>query len=301
MAEMNLETYSDVSKELSNNPDDCHISSELNSEMRSMLNDILSDVSSSENSHSNDDINIDSEPSKSEVSDLVQAQFEPRSTYFQDGHSFETDNNGVIYKKDGELIPGTEYEINGGKYKVDTHGNQEVIQEGFISSYKERLDYVPRENSTNVRGQWSGERGESLFVPNSEYKEGQGAAQKLEEYQLDGIEYHDAVPDFSKCAEDSVEIDMTANRYNGNGNFEKASTACAEKWNSEGYQGKTNWTPRDVDNYRAEHNMTWHECPDRKTCQMVPREIHDFFTHTGGVFECKKNIARDTVGGGFDD
>ena len=177
----------------------------------------------------------------------------------------------------------------------------EILGQPFLLRLCHKSRYVPRENITNSRGQWSGERGESLFKPNTECKEGQEAAQKLKEYQLDGIEYHDAVPDFSNCAEESVEIDMTVNRYNNHGNFEKASTACANKWNSEGYQGKTDWTPRDVDNYRAEHNMTWHECPDRKTCQMVPREIHDFFTHTGGVFECKKNIARDTVGGGFDD
>ena len=111
MAEINLETYSDVSKELSSNPDDCHISSELNSDIHSMLNDILSDVSYPETNNSSETISVEEDSLNNEAEDTTQTQFEPRSTYFHDGHSYETDNNGLIYKKDGELRILMEFSI----------------------------------------------------------------------------------------------------------------------------------------------------------------------------------------------
>ena len=101
-----------------------------------------------------------------------------------------------------------------------------------------------------------------------------------------------------------LEIDMTENRLSNIsegivGNFEKADTECAKKWNAEGKDGKTDWTARDVADYRRDHNMTWHECADRKTCQMISRDIHDYFGHSGGVCECKKVLGQ-SFGGGFD-
>ncbi len=235
------------------------------------------------------------------IPEATETQLDARSTYFKDGHSYETDDRGQIYKKDGDLIPGVEYTSNGGKYRVDAGGNVETLEEGYQSSYKERYDQTPVEGD---RGSWTGDRAESCFKPNIEIEKGPKAAEKLSEYGLDGIEYQDAVPNFDACAEESVEIDMTENRYSNAsegivGNFEKADTECAKKWNAEGKDGRSDWTARDVADYRRDHNMTWHECTDRKTCQMISRDIHDYFGHSGGVCECKK-IAGKSVGGGFD-
>ena len=93
-----------------------------------------------------------------------------------------------------------------------------------------------------------------------------------------------------------LERDDLASFY---GNFEKADTKCAAKWNDEGFLGKHDWTAREVTRYRSEYNYTWHECADRKTCQMISRDIHDYFGHSGGVWECKKASAKK-AGGGFD-
>ena len=64
---------------------------------------------------------------------------------------------------------------------------------------------------------------------------------------------------------------------------------AAEQWNAEARDGKTDWTARDVANWRRENHYSWHECNDRKTCQLVPTKVNDYFGHLGGVGEC--NIA----------
>ena len=47
---------------------------------------------------------------------------EPNSKYEIDGDVYETDDNGDIYKKNGELMPNTTYEKNGVTYTTDDKG-----------------------------------------------------------------------------------------------------------------------------------------------------------------------------------
>lgn len=272
--------------------EECRISVGVIEDMRSIIEEITKEAS--------DDVTNSELVVGNEITNIEKGapplKLEAHETYFKDGHSFETDDRGSIYKKDGELIPGIEYTDNGWKYRVDESGNVEVIEEGYQTSYKERMDRTPTEGE---RGYWEGKRGESKYIPSTETENGAKAASKLAEYGMDGIEYQDAIPDFSECAEESVEIDMTDKRYGPEGNFAKADAKCAEKWNAERKDGKTDWTPQDVADYRSANRMTWHECPDRKTCQMVSLDIHEYFGHTGGVLECKKAIIED-IGGVFD-
>lgn len=283
----------EAAQEVAVSVEECKISISVIEDMRNLISEIGEGVSESEELSNLETVDG--------VSEAAETKLDARSTYFKDGHSYETDDRGQIYKKDGELIPGVEYTSNGGKYRVDAGGNVETLEEGYQSSYKERYDQTPVEGE---RGSWTGDRAESCYKPNIENEKGAKVAEKLSEYGLDGIKYEDAVPNFDECAEETVEIDMTENRYSNVsegivGNFEKADTECAKKWNAEGKDGKTDWTARDVADYRREHNMTWHECADRKTCQMISRDIHDYFGHSGGVCECKK-IAGQSFGGGFD-
>lgn len=282
----------EAAQEVAVSVEECKISISVIEDMRNLISEIGERASESEVS---DMGTVDG------GSEAAETRLDARSTYFKDGHSYETDDRGQIYKKDGELIQGVEYTSNGGKFRVDAGGNVETLEEGYKSSYKERYDQTPVEGE---RGSWTGDRAESCYKPNTETEKGAKVAEKLSEYGLDGIEYEDAVPNFDNCAEESVEIDMTENRYSNVsegivGNFEKADTECAKKWNAEGKDGKTDWTARDVADYRRDHNMTWHECADRKTCQMVSRDIHDYFGHSGGVCECKKVLGQ-SFGGGFD-
>lgn len=283
----------EAAQEVAVSVEECKISISVVEDMRNLISEIGEGISESEGLSDMGTVDGSSE--------AAETQLDARSTYFKDGHSYETDDRGQIFKKDGELIPGVEYTSNGGKYRVDAGGNVETLEEGYKSSYKERYDQTPVEGE---RGSWTGNRAESCYKPNAETEKGAKAAEKLSEYGLDGIEYEDAVPNFDNCAEESVEIDMTENRYSNVaegivGNFEKADTECAKKWNAEGKDGKTDWTARYVADYRRDHNMTWHECADRKTCQMISRDIHDYFGHSGGVCECKKVLGQ-SFGGGFD-
>lgn len=164
-------------------------------------------------------------------------------------------------------------------------------KETYQSSYEERIQQTPKEGTE--RGEWDGERGESKFTPTDEH-----VKEILAKYGLDGINYKDGIPDFSECAEATVEIDdMTENRSK---NFHKCDEKCAEQWNKEARDGRTDWTARDVEKWRKENGYTWHERNDMKTCDLVPKEVNDYFGHLGGVSECKKRDAGGN-GGEFDE
>lgn len=177
----------------------------------------------------------------------------------------------------------------------------------YYTSYEDRLKHTP--NETSELGDWEGERGESKFVPNPESEVGNAAKEKLSEYGIDGVEYESAEPDFSECCEAEVKIDnMTENRENyvdedGNyqlGNFAQADAKCADLWNTTGRDGKEDWTAADVRDWRRENKYSWHECCDTSTMQLVSRDIHGAFKHSGGVAECKARDGANT-GGEFDE
>lgn len=156
---------------------------------------------------------------------------------------------------------------------------------------KVRYDRTP--TLENKDGKWEGERGDSKFVPSEETGRGKDAKEKLAEYGMDGIEYKNAEPDFFRCAEATVQIDhMTEHCYD---NFPKADVKCAEEWNSEKRDGRTNWTREDVKKWREDHNYVWHERCDMKTMNLIPRPIHECCIHSGGRAECK---ARDAAQAG---
>lgn len=161
----------------------------------------------------------------------------------------------------------------------------------YYSTYEERLKQTPSEESE--RGDWTGKRGESEFIPND--KEVQDI---LCQYEKENVAYEDAIPDFSDVSESTVEIDnMTDNRPN---NFRQCDEKCAERWNIEGHNGKDDWTAREVSQWRKENGYSWHERNDMKTCDLVPTKVNDYFGHLGGVSECRKRDAGNT-GGEFDE
>ena len=146
----------------------------------------------------------------------------------------------------------------------------------IYSTYEERLAYCPKNG-----GDWTGKIGESKFKP-----ENIEAKKELSKSGKDGIEYKNGIPDFSPFAKDSVQIDkMTANRPD---NYKQAYEKFAEKWNEQGFEGKSDWDLRSVQQYKKEHNYDMHECSDMKTMQLVPHSIHMEAKHIGGRSECAK-------------
>jgi len=58
------------------------------------------------------------------------------------------------------------------------------------------------------------------------------------------------------------------------GNYKQADIELARRLNV---------SPQEVRQYRKDNGMTWHECRDGVTVQMVPTKLHDSVKHYGGV------------------
>ena len=168
-----------------------------------------------------------------------------------------------------------------------TERNLDPIHKDFLTTSTERLELADRS-----KGEWDGDVGNSMFHP-----EKQEALDALKNHKQDGIMYRDGEPDFSKISYATVEIDdMTSNRpYN----FKQANEACARQWNEQKRDKRTDWTARDVENWRIEHNCSWHERLDRKTMDLVQRDVHEECKHYGGVAECRRY--ENLNGGSFDE
>lgn len=185
----------------------------------------------------------------------------------------------------------------------DYSKEQEKEKDAPFSNYEDRLKHTP--NNTE-KGSWDGERGESKFSPN-DIPENKEVINGLKSKDIDGIEYKNACADFSPLAEETVEIpNMTNDRYGNGGNFEQAYTALADKFNANMKDGKTDWTARDAKDWAKNpsnhdgYTLTIHERNDLKTCDFVQSNIHEFFTHSGGVGEYNAKM-KQFNNGGFDE
>lgn len=81
---------------------------------------------------------------KYDSTEIANEKLEPNSKYEIDGDSCETDDNGNIYKKNGDLLPDTTYEVNGVKYTTD--------EQGRITSWEGKPKYAP-ENERDEEAQ----------------------------------------------------------------------------------------------------------------------------------------------------
>lgn len=173
----------------------------------------------------------------------------------------------------------------------DIKARVEKMFDPHFTRYEDRLAQTPAEGSSGAI--FKGARGESKAVPNMATDAGRAAAAELSARGQDGIDYRNADPDFSKVSEGTVKIDHMCDRRRGRGgNFEQADTRLAETFNKQQRDGKTNWTPREIEAWRKGNRFIWHERADMKTMDLVPEAIHKTFTHSGGVAECKARDAR---------
>lgn len=83
-------------------------------------------------------------------SELEKIKLKPTTTYEINGDTYETDDNGNIYKKNGELMPNTTYERNGYTYTTDENGR--------ITTWGGEAKYEPEnERDTNAQTESGGE------------------------------------------------------------------------------------------------------------------------------------------------
>lgn len=207
-----------------------------------------------------------------------------------------------------EIKPKTDMTVYDAKSYVDSLFQEtNDTSDGYYNSYETRNNQTPVDGN---RGQWEGERGESKYIPSDQTESGQAAKEKLAENNMNGIEYEYAEPDFSECAEATIEIDnMTEHRNDyydadGNytpGNFSQADEKCAVLWNDSQREGRSDWRAEDVRDWRRENHYSWHERCDTRTMDLVPYDIHSFFGHLGGCAECRVRDAANVDGGRFDE
>lgn len=167
---------------------------------------------------------------------------------------------------------GQQFIVNKNALRVSEKGVN--VTKGYdvipkYSTYEERLKRTPVN-----KGKWDNDRGESKFV-----SEKPDVKKYLEEAEVEGVEYRNAMPDFSPFTKGEVEIpNMTSNRRR---NFATADEELAKEWST----SEKKWTKEDVADWREDNNYTWHELNDVKTMQLVPSKINGTFTHFGGVGE----------------
>ena len=162
--------------------------------------------------------------------------------------------------------------------------------------------------------------GEIIGNRDSEYfeyiPENPDVIDNMNSYGRNSVEYKDGYPDFSPFTthetpwgkvDCNVEIPhMTDQRKNpsleygekraqgtshepGNelGNFSQADNEVVKILQKE----YPNLTADEFQKYRESNKLTWHECPDGKTMQLVPTDIHNACRHSGGVADMKYRMS----------
>lgn len=102
-------------------------------------------------------------------------------------------------------------------------------------------------NQTPVNeGHWIGERGKSTFASNKDE-----VRKILDDISLEGIDYENAIPDFSPVSKGEMKItDMGIDR---NANFRQADELLVRKLEK---------TRREIVKFRKENKLAWHELND---------------------------------------
>lgn len=199
--------------------------------------------------------------------------------------------------------------VSGGSISKGT-GNREAEvppafrQTDFASSYETRLNQTPALENSKVK--FDGIRGESKCIlkppPDRQLK------QILDEVGIEGIQYKNAVPDFSPTAKAQVEINYMLGgkgTYGGKArraNFVQSDQKLADQINgspelaSQFGMESGKISARDIKKYREKNKLTWHELNDVKTMQLVPTKINSEFGHLGGVGEINAGAFKS---GGF--
>ena len=195
---------------------------------------------------------------------------------------------------------------------------EEMEQNGEIEIHRVNPNLAEPERGKphlpSESGVFSGERGNSAFTPYD-----QKVVDHMREYGQDYVEYRNNEVDFSPFTKhDSpwglldceVEIGhMTDQRQNPSweygrrpagaghdpnydlGNFAQADNALLDRIR----ETNPNATMDDVSDFIESNHLTWHECADGKTMQLVPTDIHDASRHSGGVSEMKYRMAMGNV------
>ncbi len=155
-----------------------------------------------------------------------------------------------------------------------------------ISELKEKVsEEINKKWLPYSNGIWTGERGDSLWIPEDDYIPIKVNSDNLTwrelkiKYDFKGVFFVNDEPDFSEISKGTVKIEnFTDDR---NKNFIQADEKLAKD---------RNITPDEIKKWREQNNYTWHERSDCNTMDLVPNPVHLNVSHSGGISSYKNNL-----------
>ena len=152
-----------------------------------------------------------------------------------------------------------------------------------------------RKNIPQSDGCWSGEAGNSIWMPNRDcVPPNKGYSNMhlktwgriLDENHIESIRFIDGRADFSPITDIAITQDWELLIGNeglmnlcNTGNREQLHEAAFEQMRIlRGYSDI-----QEARAYKEKRNLVWHEEPDCHTLRLIPREVHDNIKHFGGI------------------
>jgi len=185
----------------------------------------------------------------------------------------EFDSGGDLGSDFGSEMSADDASDFGGDLASETVDLNDVPDE-YGSSLNDRISQTPVNN-----GEWSGERGNSTWTPETEDVAGQ-----LDSYGVDGIEYRDGFPDFSPVAEYEHQLPEDLYESSDTAQFNDCNDALSNHLESDPDFG-ANFDDDQLEAIRAGEKpsgYTWHHDTEPGNMQLVPTRIHQNCGHYGG-------------------
>lgn len=198
----------------------------------------------------------------------------------------------TIAKQAGKLASkntGRVVARNTGKVTINKPGRaglkSTLPRNGAIERYKN----IPKSN-----GHWLGTPGNSRWIPDANWiPKPQNNPLNMGRILADnkmskGVPFRHGEIKLHTASKGTVKINnFTLSRSN---NFAQADSKMAKIWTRQMKDGHA-WTKGDVARYRTKNALTWHECSDMKTMELIPRELHAI-PHSGGISALKDALAQ---------
>ena len=166
-------------------------------------------------------------------------------------------------------------------------------QKKFWTTYEKRLKKTPSFNNPDLEWKNITERGECLCIPKD--KSGD-IAKILQSAGVDGIQYKNAVPDFSPVSIFDTKVSISDDFLKTHDmksarpiSYAQANKSFADYLNSHEEYAKNlgikpdngRYTEKCIESFMRDNKYTWHELNDCETLQCVPTLINQKFRHIG--------------------
>ena len=175
-------------------------------------------------------------------------------------------------------------------------------QKKFWTTYEKRLKKTPSLNNPDLEWKNITERGECLCIPKDQSGD---IAKILQSAGVDGIQYKNAVPDFSPVSIFDTKVSISDDFLKTHDiqsarpiSYAQANKSFADYLNSNEQYAKNlgikpdngRYTAKCVESFMRDNKYTWHELNDCETLQCVPTLINQKFRHIGFWGEMSEKI-----------